>query len=310
MISSERADRIDLQKHILPILVTLPDGNINCVGTGFVSVANGRQAHFVTAAHVLDEIRKIDNPHPKHHPSMPDIMRPVLYRSELKCAKPRAIYFDGTSAHIAAIEAAVEMSKVDVALCSIRFNDDVPSDIAFTSRFAFDSAPIKTDETIVAIGYARMNAAQLPTTNAQAEYAFRASWVCNKGKVTAAYPKQGPTGQKGPCFEVDIPFLGGMSGGPVFTWNEKGPFVRGFVMMGEDRIEEGDHGPVSFALAGMIWPLMLMPVGLPNSQGSLSSARCLIDLEQEGIIIDKGRAHDHIKCQRDTNLQIVSAHWE
>jgi hypothetical protein len=142
MSSNERsADRLGLQKHILPILATFADGSVDCIGTGFITYANGRQAHLVTAAHVIEEIRKIDNPDLIRNLSIPNILRRILYRFEIKHARPRAIYFDGTTAHAATIEAAVEMAKVDLALCSIRFDDNAASEAAFTSRFALDTTP-------------------------------------------------------------------------------------------------------------------------------------------------------------------------
>jgi hypothetical protein len=301
------ADRVQLQKHILPIVVTFLDGSVDCIGTGFISVANGKQAHLITAAHVMEEIRKIDDPYPKHHLSMPKDFRTAVYRFELKHAKPRALYFDGKAAHVANIAASIEMPKVDIALCSIRL--DETSDATFTSRFVLDSSPVTVGEKVIAIGYARMRTRALNSTAEWIERAFNASWICPKGEVTAVYPKEGPTGQKGPCFQVSIPFGGGMSGGPVFTWDERGPYVRGFVMMGEDRIENSaDEAP--FALAGMVWPVLLMPVDLPNPNGSLRRERCLLDLEQEGVIIDKGNGHLHVKIVRGENLQITSALWE
>jgi hypothetical protein len=63
--------RVALQKLVLPIIST-DQGNNHCIGTGFLPVANGRHAHMVTAAHVMDKLRKLDNPYPRHHPTMPD----------------------------------------------------------------------------------------------------------------------------------------------------------------------------------------------------------------------------------------------
>jgi hypothetical protein len=308
-VSTEKriADRLQLQKHILPIVVTFPDGSVDCIGTGFISVANGKQVHLITAAHVIEEIRKIDDPYPKSHLSMPEDFRAAVYRFELKHAKPRALYFDGKTAHIANIEAAIEMPKADIALCSIRFDD--ASDTTFMSRLILDSNPPTIGERVIAIGYARMRTQTAKSTADWIERSFDASWACPKGEVTAVYPKVGPTGQKGPCFQVSVAFKGGMSGGPVFTWDERGPYVRGFVMKGEDRIDDSDD-ITPFALAGMIWPILLMPVDLPNPDGSLRRERCLLDLEKEGVIVDKGNAHLHIKIVRGENLQIASAVWE
>ena len=297
--------RIELQKHVLPIVVALPDGCIECIGTGFISFANGRQAHLVTAAHIIDQIRRIDRPRSRHDPSTPDVFRTIVYRFELKQANPKAIFFDGSTAHAATIEAAVEMSKTDIALCSIRLDESVPPNVCFTSRLVFDTTPIVKGESIIPIGYAPMKARCLSST----EFAFDANWNSNKGNVVEVYANGGPTGQKGPCFAVDVPFKAGMSGGPVFTWDDRVPYVRGFVMKGEERIvDNADVTP--FSLAGMIWPLMLMPVDLPNRDGSLRSERCLLDLEREGSLIDKGNAHDHVRLTRGDDLQIASARWE
>jgi hypothetical protein len=142
--------RTKLQKYVLPIIVTLPDGDAECIGTGFITFADGRYAHLVTAAHVIDEIRRIDNPRPRHHPSTPDIFRRITYRFEIKRAKPRAIFFNGTTAHVAQIEAAVEMPDTDIALCKIGLGEDVPSNVLFTSRLIFDSKPISVGEPIIA----------------------------------------------------------------------------------------------------------------------------------------------------------------
>jgi Trypsin-like peptidase domain len=307
MSNQPNEDRLRLQKHILPILVTLPDGHVKCIGTGFISLANGRQAHLITAAHVIDEIRKLDDPYPKHHLTTPSCFLPVVYRHELQYARPQAVYFDGTAAHVATIEAALEMGKVDIALCSVRLNDNVGSAVVFPSRFALDTTPIRVGERIIAIGYSRMTTKVAQTTEKWIEWAFEAGLASHQGEVTNVYlAEHGPTGEKGPCFQVNVPFEGGTSGGPVFTWDSKGPYVRGFVMKG--MVE--NSGSVPFALAGMIWPLMLMPVDMLNPNGSLRRNRCLLDLEEEGAIIDKGRAHAHVKYARNSSLQIVSAHWE
>ena len=310
MNSPKSAIRLELQKHILPIVVTFPDGTVDCIGTGFVTFTNGRSAHLVTAAHVIDQIRRIDNPHPKHHPSTPSIFLPIIHRAELQRAKPRAIYFDGETAHVAAIEAAMEMSKYDTALCSIRFSDSVNPRVVFNSRLGLDTTPVAVGEQIIAIGYAQMKVKQLHITAEFLHAEFDARWACEQGKVTSVHPQQGPTGQPGPCFEVDIPFKGGMSGGPVMTWDENAPYVRGFIMKGEERMDEGDQNPARFALAGMIWPLLLMPVDLPDREGKIFRERSLLDLEKEGVLIDKGRAHDHIKLTRGDDLKIVAADWE
>jgi hypothetical protein len=111
--------RQQLQKLIMPILATRRDGKVKCIGTGFLIVTDGRQALMVTAAHNFDWIRKIDNLNLAYYPSVPESFRPEIYRFELRNTKPRAMYYSGGKAHKALIEATVQMTKADLALCSI-----------------------------------------------------------------------------------------------------------------------------------------------------------------------------------------------
>jgi len=142
--------RTELQKLILPVLTSNVDRTVTCIGTGFVIVANGRQAHMITAAHVMKKVREIENPHPTHHPTTPEIFLPVRYRYELHRAKPRALYYDeAKGAHGALIEASLGMTKADLELCSIRFQDDVPEDVQFLTRFGLDTSPVGYSHSVM-----------------------------------------------------------------------------------------------------------------------------------------------------------------
>jgi hypothetical protein len=201
------------------------------------------------------------------------------------------------------------MKRFDLALCRIRFDDDVPPDVRFASRLRLDTTPVTVGEPIIAIGYSAMKPEVLSKRDGWIEFRFNGVWEAPKGCVTAVYPEQGPTGQRGPCFQVDVPFKPGMSGSPVVSWDDDAPYVRGFVSQGEERLEEGKPDQPQFALAGMIWPLMLMSVDLPQVDGAHTRDRCLLDLEREGVLLDKGRAHQHITIARDKEFRVTSAVW-
>jgi hypothetical protein len=300
--------RLQLQKLILPIVATQLDGTVSCVGTGFLIVANGRHAHMVTAAHVVDHLRKIENPYSRHHPSTPEFFRPQVFRFELRRTIPRAMYYDGETGRKAVIEACLDMPKTDLALCRIRFEDDVPEDIQFQTRFGIDTSPVKVGDRIIAIGYSEMNTSAIRQGD-NSELIFGANWECPIGKVTAVCPGRGRTDNEYHTFFLDIPLKPGMSGGPVMTEGEDGPHVRGVVRSDlTDQMVADDAAPT--ALAAMLWPIMLAPLTPPDRDGTITEGKTLLDLQREGVIIDRGNASAHVRCTRGENGQVTGAHWQ
>jgi len=49
------------------------------------------------------------------------------------------MYYDEGVEH-KTVEACLDMPKTDLALCRIRFEDDVPEDIQFQTRFGIDTS--------------------------------------------------------------------------------------------------------------------------------------------------------------------------
>jgi hypothetical protein len=60
----------------------------------------------------------------------------------------------------------------------------------------------------------------------------------------------------------------------------------------------------------MLWPLMMMPVYLPDEDGTIRGDETLLDLQREGEIIDRGNASEHVKYTRNENGQVIAAYWE
>jgi hypothetical protein len=293
-----------LQRVVLPVLAIDQVGTAHYKGTGFLIVSIGRTALMVTAAHVTNAFKTIENPLPRHHPTSQ--FQPVRYRFEFKRVRPCAIYQDPELGGVlCSIVSSVEMAGADLALCEIQFQDGVTDDLRFQSRFAIDSTPVEVGERILATGYGKM-----PSTieaNATGQYEFAGGLSHRSGFVTHVYHDRGPRGQRNPCFEVSIPLFGGMSGGPLTTVDENGiPSVRGIVSYAD---VQNPEDPTAINLGSMLWPLMMMPVNSPAADGTITG-KMLIDLERECWIVDKGRSSEHIKLRRGPDGQIETAHWE
>jgi len=207
----------ELRKLILPIASKLREnGTIRCHGTGFVILAYGRHAYMVTAAHVIEAIRRIESPHLVHHPTTPEFFIPVRYLLQMRRVIPFVFFQDeNVNGYPAIIQQCVEMKKADIALCSIEFPEYVPPNVQITTRLWLDTAPVKVGDSVRAFGYSNMTVSPVePGENIEG---FKANWLVETGIVKEVYPTTGPTGQEHPCFQISSTLVGGMSGGPVMT---------------------------------------------------------------------------------------------
>lgn len=294
---------------VLPILITQKNGDVACIGTGFVIVANGRQAMMITAAHVFEEIRKVEQPFSTQHPTTGYIFPEVRFLHLLKHVIPRAIYFDGTAAHSAVIELAIEMPKPDLCVCSIRFGPEIPSEVQFIHRLPINTRPVVFGEAIRPMGYAEMTTSGRSSDSDEIEYAFAAQLRKPTGRVTDVFINGGPRGQKHPCFQIDVPLDPGMSGGPVLSEANGVHYARGVISSDETSLVDGKlKATGAAAFASMLWPIMMMPIKPPDKNGNVSSG-ILLDLQRDGIIWDTGDACQHVHCIRDNNGQVTDCHW-
>jgi hypothetical protein len=276
------AARAELWQAVLPILFEGEDGSMEVVGTGFVVLANGRQAHLVTAGHVCQHIQSRDRPPRSHPTALSDFIAPE-YRVELRHVRPFVIYRHPTrGACRVSIEAWMDLKEADLALCSIRFGELIPPDVLFEKRFPLDTRPVGKGEPICALGYAEGKIH--PVDGGVEAWTFGGLWRQVSGTVVDPAPEFRLPGMTAARFKCDVTFCHAMSGGPVCSGGPSGEIVvRGVVSSGD--------------LAFMIWQLLLMPASLPTTGGNITG-RTLLDLEREGALIDRGRGSDHVHVER------------
>jgi hypothetical protein len=287
--------RAELWQTVLPILVEDEDGSMELAGTGFVVLVKGRQAHLVTAGHVNDYIQRKDRPNPRSHSSTPrDFVAPE-YRVELRHVRPFVIYRHPThGACRVPIEAWMGLKDADLALCSIRFGDQIPPDVLFEKRFPLDTRPVRKGESICALGYAEGKIQ--PIDGGAEAWTFGGAWRQVSGTVADPAPEFSLPGMTAARFQCDVMFCHGMSGGPVCSGGPTGEIVVRGVVSSAD-------------MASMIWQILLMPVSLPMPDGNITG-RTLLDLEREGVLIDRGRGSDHTHVERGPDGQVISASWQ
>jgi Trypsin-like peptidase domain len=296
----------ELRRLILPVVSKLKeDGTFRCHGTGFVIFAQGRIAILVTAAHVLEAIRRIETPNSRFHPTTPDLFRIEQHLLTLQRVIP-AVLFPNADGEVfpAVIQECVEMPKTDLGLCRIKLADGA---VQFAKRFCLDTTPVHIGDQIRVFGYSAM---EVKGESGNGFSNFNVTWNARIGTVCNVYERQGPTGQQHPCFSVALTLDSGMSGGPAVTLGRDSiPCVRGIVRSDESRPENlSTPAPLPTALISMLWPLLLFPVRGPDFGGSVSDQK-LIELEQSGLVEDQGRGSQHIQYTQGPNGQVTHAHW-
>lgn len=295
LISPEQIKRTKdlLWQTVLPIIVENEDGSMEVVGTGFVIRANGRQATLVTAGHVVSHIQKLERPNSRANPSTPPFFLAPEYRFELHRVKPFALYRHPTRGNCRVlIEACLELKQTDLALCSIRFNEISQSNMEFDAAMALDTRPVERGEKICALGYALAEM----QSNGAGIWSYSAEWRQVSGTVAQTSPELKLPGLTTDRFQCDAEFEHGLSGGPVCSAGPDNTIVvRGVVSSGDQ--------------ASMIWQILLMPVSVPRPDGNIVG-RTLLDLEREGLIVDRGRGSEHVSVTRDLRGQVSSAGWQ
>ena len=299
----------DLQRVLLPIMVTGEGGLLRPIGTGFVIGAFGRQALMMSAAHNFDEIRALDRPWQRHHPTSlfyVEEMDAVL-RTTHMWASYRA---DQRRAFLARIEKVWISNPLDIALASIVLSDDVPQDVQFGVRLGIDTRPPAVGERIAALGYSGMQADELgSSTDYPYSYRVAQKLESREGRIAEVFATASPTGQPWPSFRCDVPFDSGMSGGPVVRLSGEEPLVCGLIHADES-IDGDDMGRGSGrnAVAAMLWPSVITPVDV-EMDGTEERLSSLLDLIRKGLVDDRGAAHDHVQIVRNVDGQTTGVGW-
>lgn len=195
-------------------------GEFHAVGTGFIvstAPSEGRSLG-VTAAHVLDEVRRLQRgPHDRSHPSTPPEFRPAERPIDLSLEGLLIVAtIEGQHACFEveglAFDAAADIGLLALKPQTKRETRDVPRE------FAVDQGLPEVGQFVGVATYADLKC----ETPAPGRFTLTRSPVVRIGRVLSVFP-DGQRLCRGPCFETSIPLFSGMSGGAVFLWGDEGP---------------------------------------------------------------------------------------
>ena len=298
-----------LQKMVLPVVAIGGDGRWHNCGTGFIVSASNRSALLLSAAHVFDIPVQLSQPIPRHHLSSPFAV--ALKQIDLRQTQLRAVCrTSDNTPHLAVIDKVSMINPLDIAACSIHLPPSATPDTIFPSRFLIDTKPLSNGEQVLAVGYHSMSVQQDTLEGVGSDAGlFSFTLKTRHGVVTEVFPSIGPHNEPVSCFQVNIAFDSGMSGGPVIKKSSL-PELVVCGIIGKDFSDSGaaQRGSGIQALAWALWQAMALTVELEDVSGS-SETTSLLELVKRHLIDDRGDAASHIRITPEPHSDSVSITW-
>jgi Trypsin-like peptidase domain len=298
-----------LQQFVFPVVAISGNGLWHNCGSGFVIVSADRRALLFSAAHVFDIPRELDEPIPPYHLS--SLFRPVIKQKEMKRTQLRAVCRTSDNAlHLAVIDRVWMLDPLDIAVCLIQLPPSAPPEAKFRLRLGIDTKPLTNGEPVLAVGYHSMTVQQDTQEGIGASTGqFNFTLEVRDGVVTDVFPSKGPRNEPMSCFQANVAFDSGMSGGPVIKKTHL-PELVACGIIGKDSSDstEGQQGSGTLALAWALWQAMALTVELEEASGS-SGVTSLLELVKRHLIDDRGDAASHVRITSQPQSDSISIAW-
>jgi hypothetical protein len=224
----------NLNTFLVSIIAFSPESSPSLIGTGFIIQAVGASAIVVTAAHIFEGIKSVQNPYMQRHSTTLAEFMPAGKEVSLDSNRVGAIYIDveNNIVEVCKLNRAIIDYKKDIALFEITATQNINKQM-FKDAFLLDDILPNIGDEVVVLGYAGMQIDNVVQDGKKViEFVSSQEILMRKGKITHIH-QSGPM-LKGKSFETNIPIFGGMSGGPVFRIDSRSQEMRPFALISSD----------------------------------------------------------------------------
>lgn len=292
-----------LNKVLISFFSATPNGFTKLIGTGFIIVANKKNALVMTSSDHFEFSG--NNQHPKYLNDPAGSPQIQVHAGEIFSVDPkkiRAVYKSDTFVDACKINGVSIVPELGIALCAIEFQKDYKGP-DFSVQLGLDSRPPEKGDEVIAVGFsAPPSGKEDASLDKKNKTAITRKFEVRRGKVTGVF-NMGIGDISWPCFETTIPVDPGMTGGPVMPFCITNPGLNGCAVISKDISHKKsfeDFSMPGHSIMAMIWPAFLLPYKTESKKADAAENN-LMKLIQKGIIKDVGNAYINTKIVKKEN---------
>ncbi len=210
---------------LVSLMAIKDDGIPHLIGTAFIVEARGNRALAISAAHCIEDLRKILHPNPIHHPSALEEFLPPP--EELELERLKGIYLFGDKLAICSVELAIWDVATDVAGFTLLAPDS--EEDLFQARFSLTEDVPDVGDYVAMIGFGELKV--IPDENEKGKGNIEKRIIVRIGRVEEICFDRPQIYVKGPWVKTSIPIFSGMSGGIVSRFTGLGSSIEPFAII-------------------------------------------------------------------------------
>jgi len=227
------------------------------IGSGFVLAANDETAVCVTAAHVLTTAVRLSL-HPNQvrlpNPFVPEISESAYENARKSGRLLFTLFFEGNAGVAAAVDGFWSIDDADICVVALKLARSPTQPL---KRIGINSDGLNTGAELIAVAPIE-HSCRLSDPLDPKTFEVIAEIQPRIGSITEFHVKDRIL--KCPVYETSIPFVGGMSGGPVFLGPQAGSEPTRIALVGivsKDLSSDEAHGNPEFAGSSTVIPIAL-----------------------------------------------------
>jgi len=210
----------EFYRGLVVVIAHRADGLPFAIGTGYIINSDGRSGVAITAAHVLAEVRRLQNLEPRRGRGALDMFLPPPKPIQLGTQKLWVVTREGDAIVPVDVTGVAFDEKTDIGILSLAPMGKNPQAIPLGAFSVTDRVP-DIGSKVCVLSFGSLGTRNFDDENPEQGFELSVEPKMRIGRVTAYYP-DGHRLCKGPCIETSIPVYSGMSGGVVMEYATDG----------------------------------------------------------------------------------------
>jgi Trypsin-like peptidase domain len=295
-----------LQTLSVTLIATSPSREYEVLGSAFILMAQKRFAVCLTAAHVIRDAARVQQPRDAQARRFEFQMEQTLV--DIDRTRLRAIWNEPTHPRACVIAYAWTAASSDLSFFVATFGDEDEGAQFPSMSCSIDWRPPRVGQELAVFGCVAQWISDQELSDEGGGFTLSKDFALRKGTVLALNQGRGRLAQ-GPSFELSVPFPPGLSGAPVIDVPKGGAplTIRGIVCADLSPVDAySDTTVAGLGTAMMIWPALGFRVPGFRFPGIHTPDALLHDLLRIGAIGDRSGHPKGVSVERTSTGATVT----